>query len=246
MRWWWSRLSGTALQSKMALPPRFAGHRLGSPSADHVLEFYWDFTVGSPRREDEEDDIPHPDVMMMTISRRPHGSVPTLLGRSSSCTRWVLYLPTSHLTSPPHTSPRRDILPPPPAPSHYLHHHPHPSHHHRRQELFPYLARAYPNRVQILFRHQVQPWHPQSTLLHEAALAVERIASQSQFQSQPFHFFPYAEALFKVAADRYVRCSVSVWREGGGRGGGDRGGREGRGSFTSHCRRSYLGLDALG
>lgn len=33
------------------------------------------------------------------------------------------------------------------------------------------------SRLQILFRHQVQPWHPSSTLVHEAGLAVQRAAA---------------------------------------------------------------------
>ncbi|KKA26199.1 hypothetical protein TD95_000055 [Thielaviopsis punctulata] len=32
--------------------------------------------------------------------------------------------------------------------------------------------------VQLIFRQQVQPWHPSSTLMHEAALAVQRVAPE--------------------------------------------------------------------
>ncbi|KAL2125037.1 hypothetical protein VTJ04DRAFT_1402 [Mycothermus thermophilus] len=42
--------------------------------------------------------------------------------------------------------------------------------------------RAHPtlaSRVQIILRQQIQPWHPASTLVHEAALAVQRVASSS-------------------------------------------------------------------
>ncbi|KAJ1814758.1 hypothetical protein LPJ75_002632 [Coemansia sp. RSA 2598] len=42
--------------------------------------------------------------------------------------------------------------------------------------------------VTVIFRHQVQPWHPNSTLLHEAALAVEKI--------NPSAFALYSTALF--------------------------------------------------
>ncbi|KAL1843493.1 hypothetical protein VTJ49DRAFT_1364 [Mycothermus thermophilus] len=34
-------------------------------------------------------------------------------------------------------------------------------------------------RTQIILRQQIQPWHPSSTLVHEAALAVQRVASSS-------------------------------------------------------------------
>ncbi|KAL7271059.1 hypothetical protein RUND412_006207 [Rhizina undulata] len=42
-------------------------------------------------------------------------------------------------------------------------------------DIKPLIVSKYPNKVQILFRHQIQPWHPSSTLVHEAALAVERV-----------------------------------------------------------------------
>ncbi|OAA62266.1 Thioredoxin-like protein [Cordyceps fumosorosea ARSEF 2679] len=40
----------------------------------------------------------------------------------------------------------------------------------------------------VIFRQQVQPWHPSSTLLHEAALAVLRLA--------PERFWEFSAALF--------------------------------------------------
>lgn len=46
-----------------------------------------------------------------------------------------------------------------------------------------------PGKVQFIFRHQVQPWHPQSTLLHEAALAVEKV--------DPSKFFEFSGKLFQ-------------------------------------------------
>ena len=42
--------------------------------------------------------------------------------------------------------------------------------------------------LRIVLRHQVQPWHPSSTLAHEAALAVARLA--------PAGFVPFSAALF--------------------------------------------------
>jgi len=50
------------------------------------------------------------------------------------------------------------------------------------------------SRVQVLFRHQVQPWHPSSTLVHEAGLAVQRAAVAA---GQPQLFWDFSAALFK-------------------------------------------------
>jgi protein-disulfide isomerase len=43
-------------------------------------------------------------------------------------------------------------------------------------------------RIQFIIRPQIQPWHPSSTLTHEAALAVALLA--------PAKFIPFAAALF--------------------------------------------------
>ncbi|KAI0474048.1 hypothetical protein GGR56DRAFT_650096 [Xylariaceae sp. FL0804] len=43
--------------------------------------------------------------------------------------------------------------------------------------------------LQIVFRQQVQPWHPSSTLVHEAAVAVLRLA--------PEKFWAFSDALFR-------------------------------------------------
>jgi len=48
-------------------------------------------------------------------------------------------------------------------------------------------------KVQVLFRQQVQPWHPSSTLTHEAGLAVLRLA--------PSRFWEFADALFAAQKD---------------------------------------------
>lgn len=37
---------------------------------------------------------------------------------------------------------------------------------------------TYAPALRFILRHQVQPWHPSSTLVHEAALAVGRLAPQ--------------------------------------------------------------------
>ncbi|TQV96458.1 Thioredoxin-like protein [Cordyceps javanica] len=53
------------------------------------------------------------------------------------------------------------------------------------------LVEADPSRARglaVVFRQQVQPWHPSSTLMHEAALAVLRLA--------PDRFWDFSAALF--------------------------------------------------
>ncbi|KAH9892132.1 thioredoxin-like protein [Xylariomycetidae sp. FL2044] len=56
--------------------------------------------------------------------------------------------------------------------------------------------------LQVIFRPQVQPWHPSSTLVHEAAVAVLQIA--------PDKFWPFSDALFK---DQKAYFDVSVVNE---------------------------------
>jgi len=53
----------------------------------------------------------------------------------------------------------------------------------------PIIAQKYSSKVQIIFRQQIQPWHPSSTLTHEAAAAVLRL--------EPAKFWPFSAALFK-------------------------------------------------
>ncbi|KAG0638616.1 thioredoxin-like protein [Tuber brumale] len=57
----------------------------------------------------------------------------------------------------------------------------------------PIIDSKFPNKVQIIFRQQVQPWHPSSTLTHEAALAVEQV--------DPSSFWKYSAAIFKNQVD---------------------------------------------
>ncbi|KAL2129452.1 hypothetical protein VTI74DRAFT_7792 [Chaetomium olivicolor] len=59
--------------------------------------------------------------------------------------------------------------------------------------LIPHIL-ANPNlssRLQLIIRQQIQPWHPSSTLVHEAALAVNRLAN-----GDPYKFLAFSEALF--------------------------------------------------
>lgn len=58
------------------------------------------------------------------------------------------------------------------------------------------------NKLQVIFRQQVQPWHPSSILVHEAALAVMKL--------DPSKFWTFSEALFN---DQKAYFDVSVVNE---------------------------------
>ncbi|KAL8932405.1 MAG: hypothetical protein Q9216_006854 [Gyalolechia sp. 2 TL-2023] len=55
--------------------------------------------------------------------------------------------------------------------------------------ILPILPQSYPQKLQFIFRQQIQPWHPSSTLCHEAAAAVLRLA--------PEKFWEYSKTLFE-------------------------------------------------
>lgn len=56
-------------------------------------------------------------------------------------------------------------------------------------DVFPLVQEKYPGKVQFIFRQQIQPWHPSSTLTHEAGVAVLKLA--------PEKFFKFSAALFE-------------------------------------------------
>ncbi|KAL8700450.1 MAG: hypothetical protein Q9224_000957 [Gallowayella concinna] len=55
--------------------------------------------------------------------------------------------------------------------------------------ILPLIPQKYPGKLRIIFRQQIQPWHPSSTLAHEAAAAILRLA--------PEKFYPYSQKLFE-------------------------------------------------
>lgn len=55
------------------------------------------------------------------------------------------------------------------------------------------VSRKYASQVQIIFRQQIQPWHPSSTLVHEAGVAVLKVA--------PAKFWAFSAALFEAQND---------------------------------------------
>jgi len=61
--------------------------------------------------------------------------------------------------------------------------------------VIPTVESKYPNKVQFIFRQQVQPWHPSSTLVHEAGLAV--------LKTNPDKFWEFSKALFDKQTDYF-------------------------------------------
>lgn len=71
-----------------------------------------------------------------------------------------------------------------------------------RTEVIPALDEKYPGKYQFVFRHQIQPFHPASTFVHDAALAVSLI--------EPEKFWTFSDALFEASREYY---SESVYNE---------------------------------
>lgn len=66
------------------------------------------------------------------------------------------------------------------------------------------VEKRYPDKVQFIFRQQVQPWHPSSTLVHEAGLAVLR--------TQPDKFWDFSKALFDKQTEYFDANVVNETR----------------------------------
>ena len=58
--------------------------------------------------------------------------------------------------------------------------------------------------MSFIFRHQVQSWHPSSTMTHESALAVERV--------DPSKFWAYTMALFANQTKFYDSSTATETR----------------------------------
>lgn len=68
----------------------------------------------------------------------------------------------------------------------------------------PIIAENYHTRLQVIFKQQIQPWHPSSTLVHEAAAAVLKLA--------PEKFWEFSDALFKKQTDFFDLSVVNETR----------------------------------
>ncbi|KAK4890598.1 hypothetical protein LTR27_010760 [Elasticomyces elasticus] len=65
--------------------------------------------------------------------------------------------------------------------------------------VFPIVKQKYADKVQFIFRQQIQPWHPSSTLVHEAGAAV--------LQTNPDKFWEFSKALF-AESDKFYDVNV--------------------------------------
>ena len=68
--------------------------------------------------------------------------------------------------------------------------------------VFPIVQQKYADKLQFIFRQQIQPWHPSSTLVHEAGVAVLRVNQNK--------FWDFSSALFAQQNDFF---DVSVVNE---------------------------------
>lgn len=59
----------------------------------------------------------------------------------------------------------------------------------------------YGKELKVVFYHQVQPWHPQSTMLHEAAIAVHQLGGDTAF-------YKFSSALMDAQKDFF---DANVW-----------------------------------
>ncbi|KAL9110059.1 MAG: hypothetical protein Q9227_005398 [Pyrenula ochraceoflavens] len=59
----------------------------------------------------------------------------------------------------------------------------------------PIIEKKYASQLQVILRNQIQPWHPSSTLVHEAGAAVLQVA--------PNKFWTFSAALFKAQNDYF-------------------------------------------
>ncbi|EED15995.1 conserved hypothetical protein [Talaromyces stipitatus ATCC 10500] len=68
----------------------------------------------------------------------------------------------------------------------------------------PIIAKRYSSNVQVIFKQQIQPWHPSSTLVHEAGAAVLKIA--------PEKFWEFSQALFNSQKEYFDEKVVNETR----------------------------------
>ncbi|KAI9850855.1 MAG: UAA transporter [Thelocarpon superellum] len=71
-------------------------------------------------------------------------------------------------------------------------------------DVFPLVEKKYSGKVQFIFRQQIQPWHPSSTLTHEAGVAVLKIS--------PDQFYPFSAALFEKQTEFFDVNTVQETR----------------------------------
>lgn len=68
----------------------------------------------------------------------------------------------------------------------------------------PTVESSHPGEFKFVFRHLVQPWHPQSTMLHESAIAVRMI--------DPTLFLTYSKLLFERQEEFFDAATYDLSR----------------------------------
>lgn len=61
--------------------------------------------------------------------------------------------------------------------------------------ILPTIEKTYASKLQLIFRQQIQPWHPSSTLTHEAGAAVLKLS--------PDKFWDFSHALFAAQTEYF-------------------------------------------
>lgn len=69
--------------------------------------------------------------------------------------------------------------------------------------VLPLIRQKYASKIQILFRQQIQPWHPSSTLVHEAGVAVLKI--------EPGKFWDFSKVMPFSAPT--IPCTYSIFAD---------------------------------
>lgn len=69
--------------------------------------------------------------------------------------------------------------------------------------MWPFIEQTHPDKFQLIFRQQVQPWHASSTIVHEAAIAVEKVDNKK--------FFDYSDVLFEHQREYVIFFSYLFW-----------------------------------
>ena len=70
--------------------------------------------------------------------------------------------------------------------------------------VFPIIQEKYADKVTFIFRQQIQPWHPSSTLVHEAGVAVLRV-DQNKFWDFSSALFAQQKEFFDVSVVNETR-----------------------------------------
>jgi hypothetical protein len=68
--------------------------------------------------------------------------------------------------------------------------------------VIPLVKSKYADNVQIIFRQQIQPWHPSSTLVHEAGAAV--------LQTNPGKFWEFSKVSQSYLSNFYILLDANL------------------------------------